>query len=183
MQQLVCDKQVPRCPSVLPFCMSLARVAVEGPFPWHTFMPSLLIAKLCLSEDGDLHCKVKHEHRCLPKDSHTSTMRPLRELATSPAGQSVAKPAAKAGGKALAGDTAQDEGMELWGTDSSWAGSLDCAGLLLGDSKAALQIPVRGGVVPPELVAFESVTVAVEVRAGCIKRSLITGVCRMHAQG
>lgn len=110
-------------------------------------------------------------------------MRPLRELATSPAGKSVAKPAAKAGGKALAGDTAQDEGMELWGTDSSWAGSLDCAGLLLGDSKAALQIPVRGGVVPPELVAFESVTVAVEVRAGCIKRSLITGVCRMHAQG
>eukprot|EP00891_Asterochloris_glomerata_P007094 jgi/Astpho2/7094/Aster-x1406 len=85
------------------------------------------------------------------------------DAADAAAGQSVAKPAAKAGGKALAGDTAQDEGMELWGTDSSWAGSLDCAGLLLGDSKAALQIPVRGGVVPPELVAFESVTVAVEV--------------------
>ena len=91
------------------------------------------------------------------------------------------KPAAKAGGKGLAGDAGQDEGMELWGTDSSWAGSLDCAGLLLGDLQAALQVPARGGVVPPEVAAFESITIAVEVRAGYIDAVFPGRWCVMHA--
>ena len=71
--------------------------------------------------------------------------------------------------------------MELWGTDSSWAGTLDCAGLLLGDSQAALQVPARGGAVPPELAAFESITVTVEVRAGCINAAFADCWCLLHA--
>ena len=101
----------------------------------------------------------------MPHNSSNSTIEPLRELASVPAGKPATKPAAKAAGKGMAGDAGQDEGMELWGTDSSWAGSLDCAGLLLGDSQAKLQVPARGAVVPLELAAFESITVTIEVRA------------------